>query len=293
MVKHAWTVTLIAGCSLPAPHYEVVHHRANGCDDLAPENSLQGARCIVEQCGRGAGPCAFEGDARIALVRGGSLGDDREVLWMHDGSSQRTAHCPGGDISLPGETPSDKEHLGSCRLVRYDGTPTEEIIPTLDDIIAVVTGTEVKLFLEIKTADDEAMDDALVDGVIAKLAPIEGQVVLSSFSLRALGRAKGSRPFVPTACVAPTGPLLRKISRLVVGGIAEDVDGCLGAGHDFVFVPPQFLDGPLVSHVRALGARLGVYGAETRTAYDQIEAWRHRIDVVYADHPTMYWPLPN
>ena len=284
---------LMAGCSLPAPHYEVVFHRANGCDDLAPENSLQGARCIVEQCARGGGPCAFEGDARIALVRGGSLGDDREVLWMHDGSSQRTAHCPDGDISLPGETPVDKEHVDRCRLVRYDGTPTEEIIPTLDDIIAVVTGTEVKLFLEIKATFDEAMDDALVDGVIAKLAPIDGQVVLTSFSLRALERAKRSRPLLPTACVAPSGALLRQISRLLVGGIAQDVDDCLGAGHDYVFVPPPFLDGSLVSHVRALDARLGVYGAETRTAYDQIDVWRHRIDVVYADHPRMYWPLPD
>jgi glycerophosphoryl diester phosphodiesterase len=293
MVKHLCVAILVAGCSIPAPHYEVVHHRANGCDGLAPENSLQGARCIVDQCARGAGPCALEGDARIALVRGGSLGGDREILWLHDGSSKRTAHCPTGDISLPGERPVDKDHLGRCRLVRYDGTPTEEIIPTLDDIIALVTRTEVKLFLEIKTIPDAAMDDALVDGVLSKVAPIESHVVLASFSLRALGRAKRARPSVPTACFAPSGALLRQISRVVAGGIAEDVDGCLDAGHDYVFVPPSFVDGSIVSHVRALHARLGVYGSETQTAFDQIEAWRHRIDVVYADHPKMYWPLPN
>jgi hypothetical protein len=229
----------------------------------------------------------------MALVRGGSLGSDREILWMHDGSTQRTANCPTGDISLPGETPLDKEHLGRCRLVCYDGAPTEEIIPTLDDIIAVVTRTGVKLFLEIKTTGDDATDDALVDGVMSKLGPIESHVVLAGFSLRALGRAKGARPSVPTACFAPTGPLLRQISRVIAGGIAEDVDGCLDARHDYVFVPPPFLDGSVVSHVRALHARLGVYGSETQTAYDQIEAWRHRIDVVYADHPRMYWPLPN
>jgi glycerophosphoryl diester phosphodiesterase len=291
MVKNLCLAILVAGCSAPPPLYEVVHHRANGCDNLAPENSLQGARCIVEQCARGTGPCAFEGDARLALVRGGSLGGDREVLWLHDGSSKRTAHCPTGDLSLPGETPVDKEHLGRCRLIRYDGTPTQEILPTLDDIIALVTGTAVKLFLEIKTTGDEAMDDALVDGVTSKLAPIESHVVLASFSLRALGRAKRARPLLPTACFSPTGALLRQISRVIAGGIAEDVDGCLEARHEYVFVPPPFLDGSVVSHVRARHARLGVYGSETQTAYDQIEAWRHRIDVVYADHPRMYWPL--
>jgi len=291
MVKHVGLAILIAGCSVPDPHYEVVHHRANGCDDRAPENSLQGARCIVEQCARGAGPCAFEGDARIALVRDGSLGGDREILWMHDGSSARTAHCPNGDIALPGEAPIDRQHLARCRLVGYDGTQTEEVVPTLDDIIAAVTGTQVKLFLEIKTIGDDAMDDALVDGVMSKLGPIERHVVLASFSFRALGRTKRTRPDVPTACFVPTGALLRQISRAVAGGIAEDVDDCLGAGHDYVFVPPQFLDGSIVSHVRALDARLGVYGSETQTAYDRIEAWRHRVDVVYADHPKMYWPL--
>jgi hypothetical protein len=95
---------------------------------------------------------------------------------------------------------------------------------------------------------------------------------------------------VPTACFSPTGALLRQISRVIAGGIAADVDGCLAARHDYAFVPPQFLDGSLVSHVRALDARLGVYGAETQMAYDRIEAWQHRIDVVYADRPAMYWP---
>lgn len=281
----------LAGCSIPAPQYEVVHHRANGCDERAPENSLHGVRCIVDQCARGAGPCALEGDARIARVRGGSLGGDREVLWLHDGSTARTARCPDGDLSLPGDVPVDEGRVDRCRLVRYDGTPTDEILPTLDDVIAAVAGTGVKLYLEMKTTNDDALDDALVDGVIAKLAPIDGNVVLAGFSLRALGRAKRTHPAVPTACFAPTGALPRQLSRALLGGLPEDVDDCLAAGHDYAFVPSQFVDGSIVSHVRARGARLGVYGAETQSAYDQIEAWRHRIDVVYADHPNMYWPL--
>jgi glycerophosphoryl diester phosphodiesterase len=291
VVKHLPTALFLAGCSVPAPQYEVVHHRANGCDDRAPENSLQGARCIVDQCARGAGPCAFEGDARLARVRGGSLGGDREVIWLHDGSTARTARCPEGDLSVPGDSPIDEERLDRCRLVRYDGTPTDEILPTLDEVMAVITGTAVKLYLEIKTTNDDTMDDELVDGVMAKLAPIDDRVVLASFSLRALARAKRARPEVQTACFAPTGALPRQLSRALIGGIPEDVDDCLGAGHDYVFVPPQFIDGSMVSHVRARRARLGVYGAETQSAYDQIEAWRHRIDVVYADHPRMYWPL--
>jgi hypothetical protein len=194
VVKHLAVALFLAGCAVPAPQYEVVHHRANGCDDQAPENSLKGARCIVDQCARGAGPCAFEGDARVARVRGGSLGGDREIIWLHDGSTARTARCPEGDISIPGDSPIDEERLHRCRLVRYDGTPTDEILPTLDEVMTVIAGTAVKLYLEIKTINDDAMDDELVDGVMAKSAPIDGQVVLGSFSLRALARAKRARP---------------------------------------------------------------------------------------------------
>lgn len=270
------------------PRYTVVHHRANGCDPDAPENSLMAARCVVRRCAGLTAPCAFEGDAQLARVSGGSVDDTYEVLWLHDGNTARTASCPSGQLSFPGEQPLERKAIDDCRLFDPAGHATRETIPTLDAVIEVVRDTPVTLYLELKASGDETLDRKLAEAAVRKLEPIRQHVVVASFSLVALARVKELAPEVPTACFAPTGGLSRQIVRRLTGGIPADVDTCLRHGHDYAFVPPEFLDGSLVAHVHETDRRLGVYGSETADAFDAISRWAHAIDVVYADHPAMY-----
>lgn len=286
-ISVALLLVALASCADPDSTYSVVHHRANGCDDDAPENSVRAARCVVKRCAEGTAPCAFEGDAQLARIRNGSVDGALEVVWMHDGSTARTASCPH-ELSFPGEAPIDASELTACRLYGPRGALSQEAVPTLDQIIAVVEGTPVTLYLELKASGDETLDRTLAEAAVRKLRPIRSHVIVTSFSTVAIGHVKSIAPEVPTACFAPTGALAHQITRRIAGGIGADVDDCLARGHDFVFVPPEFLDGSIVSHIRAKKRRLGVYGSETADAHGDIQRWGNRIDVVYADHPAMY-----
>jgi glycerophosphoryl diester phosphodiesterase len=289
------TTAAVVSCAEHEPRYSVVHHRANGCDPEAPENSLMAARCVVRRCAERTAPCAFEGDAQLVRMRGGSLEGDLEVAWLHDSSTARTANCPGGDLPMPGDAPIDPARLEACRLYDPSGEPTAETIPILDEIIEVVKDSanpRVTLYLELKASGDDALDRTLAEAAVRKLRPIRDHVVVASFSLVALGRVRELDSSVPTACFVPNGSLGRHIVRRLTGGIPADVDQCLERGHDYVFVPPEFLDGSISAHVVTADKKLGVYGSDTADAYDSIRRWAHRIDVVYADHPAMYARSP-
>jgi glycerophosphoryl diester phosphodiesterase len=202
------------------PRYTVVHHRANGCDLAAPENSLMGAQCVVRRCLERTAPCAFEGDAQLVRMRDGSVDRDLEVAWLHDGSTARTASCPGGELTLPGDAPIDRATLDACRLVDPEEVkPTEEKIPMLDDVIGVVKDTPVTLYLELKASGDEALDRTLAEAAYRKLRPIRAHVIVASFSLVALAKIKELDAELPTACFVPNGSLGRHIVRRLTGGI--------------------------------------------------------------------------
>ena len=96
-------------------------------------------------------------------------------------------------------------------------------------------------------------------------------------------------PGIETACFTPIGqsPIAQGLT-VLRGGILNDVDTCLREGSDWVFVPPWALSGDVVGHIKGLHRGLGVFGADTQDGFNQVQSWRHRVDVVYADHPTMY-----
>jgi hypothetical protein len=287
----ALLITAVAGCAPPPNDFLVVHHRANGCDPTATENSLAGARCVVAACEAGSAPCALEGDARIVRVKGGSLGDDLEIVWIHDGSTSRTADCGDDAIAIPGDEPASPERLAACRLVRPDGSLSDEAIPTLDEALATLAGSPVTLFLELKTVGDPLLDARLVEGAAAKLGELSERTVFASFDSGALTRARELIPSAPTACFAPSGGAGAQVLKVLSGEILSDVDACIRAGHTYVFVPPNFIDASVVGHALHGGAGLGTFGADTATAFDSVQDWAHRLAVVYADHPSMFRDL--
>lgn len=288
-----WALAILfasaAACQRGPHDFLVVHHRANGCAEGLPENSLAAVRCVVAECAAGRGPCALEVDLRVLRVRGGSLGDDLEIVVMHDGSTSRTASCPRGPLALPGDAPVEPDVLAACRLRRADGAVTSEPLPRYDELAAALAGSPVAAFLELKTTGETALDRRLVEGTLARLdATRRAATVLASFDLGALAQARASAPAIATACFAPTGQGARQVLSALAGGVLRDVDRCLADRPTHVFVPPACLDGRVAQHVRHAGAGLGVFGADTADGHDAVSRWGHRIDVVYADRPQMY-----
>jgi glycerophosphoryl diester phosphodiesterase len=243
---------------------------------------------VVEACQSGTGPCGVEGDARILRVRGGSRGDDLEIVWIHDGSTARTTVCPGGPFEVPGAEPIDTTRLHACRLLRADGTPTEEPIPTLDQVLDTLRGSNVVLSLELKPTGDAALDDRLVVAAVAKLGNLLPNVRFASFSLSQLTLAKRLAPEVPASCYVPLGAGTGQFVSYLAGRSEADADRCLNAGMNGVMVTPTVLDGSMIAHVRAAGAQLGVFGIDTQDALDVVQTWNESIDVVETDYPTLF-----
>lgn len=266
----------------------MVHHRANGCYPEAPENSLAGIRCVVEKCAAGIAPCALEIDVQLLRVRGGSLGDDLEIVALHDASTARTALCPGGPLALPGPTPIEPYVLAPCRLRRADGTVTDEPLPLYDDVLAALADSAATLFLELKTTADPTLARRLAAGATGRLGALSTRTIVTSFDRVALAEVRARGPGIPTACFSPTGHGVRQVWSALSGGVLRDLDRCLSDGNGYAFVPPISLSGRVVAHVRHAGARLGVFGADTADGHDAVMRWGHALDVVYADRPSQY-----
>jgi|GEM_PF-5861683 len=283
-------VALGLGCT-PSGDFDVVYHRANGCRSDAPENSLMGLQCVVENCGSADSPCALEGDVRIMRIVDGSAEGDLELVWIHDGTTARTARCPDGDLELPGTSPIALSQLQDCRLRRLDGTVTEnEKIPTLDEVLEQLQGTSVEFYLELKGTGDAELDEILARAAVLKVKAwnMVNQTVVTSFQRDILKTVEQTNPDVRRACFAPVGLTLEQSLSVFTGGILGDVDDCLRDGSHFVFVTPWALQGDVLQHIHSQNRKVGVFGADTLDGYEQVEAWQHKLHIVYADHPAMY-----
>ncbi|MCC7380743.1 MAG: hypothetical protein IT384_02880 [Deltaproteobacteria bacterium] len=278
---------LHAAACAPPGDFALVHHRANGCDLDAAENSPSGVRCVTRECFAGTAPCALEVDVRVLRVTGGSLGGDLELVVMHDGTSARTAACPS-EITFPGGAPIAPEILDACRLINARGEPTSDPIPTLDRLLDLL-GTPVTMFLELKTESDPALRHALVAGALDRLSPAaRARTVITSFDVAALGEVKRLAPDLRTACFAPSGGSGAQVGTLLRGAVLDDLDRCARQGHDLLFVPPQHLDGAVLVRAARAGRIVGVFGADTADGYDVVQRFAHGVGIVYADHPRMY-----
>ncbi|MBQ3534661.1 MAG: glycerophosphodiester phosphodiesterase [Clostridia bacterium] len=136
-------------------HYKLVAHR--GLHDIAkgvPENSMTAFQLAID---RGH---AIELDLRITA--------DRQVVVFHDGTLDRMTGVPGQ---------VDRWTLADLKKLRLQGT--EECIPTLEEMLALVNG-QVPLLIEIKR--DPHQEIGRLESILVKrLADYSGMVILESF----------------------------------------------------------------------------------------------------------------
>ena len=137
-------------------HYKLVAHR--GLHDIAkgvPENSMTAFQLAID---RGH---AIELDLRITA--------DRQVVVFHDGTLDRMTGVPGQ---------VDHWTLADLKKLRLQGT--EECIPTLEEMLALVNG-QVPLLIEIKNAKSENVG-RLEPRLMALLENYPGFFILESFN---------------------------------------------------------------------------------------------------------------
>lgn len=282
-MKRALVLVLaLQGCAPEPNNFLVAHHRGNGCDENAPENSLAAFRCVARGCRDGTARCALEVDVQAVLLDSGAI----DLRMLHDATTDRTAIC---DAPLDFNTTVDRETLASCRLRHPHGDPTSEPIPTFGQTVATVRFSPLAFFLEPKTPSDVNLRTPLLENSIALLPPeLRERTVITSFNLELLEESRHIAPDIPTACFTPLGSGIGQIVGALSDGVLADVDSCLEAGHDYVFVPPNFLEGSVLIHVRSKGAKLGVFGPDTADGVRAVDHYAHGIDVVYADHPSAF-----
>lgn len=136
----------------PFSHRNIAHRGLYAADQSVPENSLAAFRLAVEH-GYGV-----EFDVHITA--------DGALVVFHDDDLARMCGAEG--------KPEDKT-LAELSALRLAGT--DEPIPTLDEVLAVIAG-KTPIILELKRG---SRNEALCRGVYAALAGYAGDVCIESF----------------------------------------------------------------------------------------------------------------
>ncbi|MDO4665904.1 MAG: glycerophosphoryl diester phosphodiesterase [Actinomycetaceae bacterium] len=164
----------------------VFAHR--GLNTLAPENTMAAFRLAHE-----SGAKWIETDVDII--------SDGTIIICHDTTLDRTTDHSGGYYEM---TASDIEKIdaGSWFSKQYAG----EKLPTLRQLVDYMNETGLNANIEIKSNEAGAeMTHALIDGVIAELARLDGpEVIVSSFNLVLLYILKQKAPHLSIGALYET-----------------------------------------------------------------------------------------
>ena len=160
-----------------APHSPlIVAHR--GGATLGMENSLS---CIEQGILTGAD--MIEIDVHLTA--------DRQVVVCHDFTLNRTTDAEG---DIQDHTLSQ---LRQCHLLTKEGTPSEETIPTLNEVL-LLCKDRCPILLEIKKKQgyNEGIEQLCID--LVKRHGMENQVVFQSFDAESMAIVHAIDPLLPT-----------------------------------------------------------------------------------------------
>lgn len=168
---------------------EIIAHR--GGAGMAPENSLS---CIGK--GIAAGSDVIEVDIRLTK--------DDVIVVCHDSNVKRTTDGKGRIENMA------FDEVRSFRILNLDGTPTEERIPTLDEVLDLVDG-RCNLLIEVKPCKRyERISELLLKAIVKHDAA--SWVSVQSFSDNVLFALNALNPPFPLekliVCKLPLLPLV-------------------------------------------------------------------------------------
>ncbi len=248
--QHAPRTTLIAA------------HRGGAL--LWPENSLLAFRNAAEQLGADF----LELDVHLTK--------DGEVVVIHDPTLERTTTGQG---PVRGRTLAE---LRSVRLRDQKGAATEEILPTLDEVVTLAVGARRQILLEIKLDETGRRYPGIEEKVFAVLdrRGATAATIVMSFDRDTWKRARTLRPDA-RACAL--------YSRRTIGDLGStlkrELELARSVGVAFVGLHENLVDASTVALVREMGLTLGVWTVNESEAIRRfIEL---RVDVVITDRPDL------
>lgn len=179
----------------------VFAHRGQGptaAGNPFPENSLPAFRAAIAQ-----GTDGLEMDCELT--------QDGQLILMHDDTVDRTTECSGCVSAFT------FDEIRRCRLLDGSDETTEELPPSLDEVIALepddlLINVELKVFGDgCRTPGHGPVD--LANAMVAALRRlgIEDRTVVQSFDADALAAVKAQAPQIYTALLV-TGLLPRHLT---------------------------------------------------------------------------------
>lgn len=163
-----------------------------------PENSLPSFQAAVAQ-----GTDALEMDSELT--------EDGQLILMHDDTVDRTTDCSGCVSALSFDA------IRACHLLDGDGQPTDQVPPTLDEVVALpppgqLINVELKVFgNDCLTPGHGPVDLATAMVAALRRLGVEDRTVVQSFDVEALAAVKAQAPDIYTALLV-TGLLPRHIT---------------------------------------------------------------------------------
>ncbi len=233
-----WTLGVLTGLTAQGraqttPATLLAAHRGGAA--LWPENSLLAFRNAIA-----LGADFIEFDVHLSK--------DGEIVVIHDPTLERTTTGTG---PVKDRTVAE---LKALRLKDRTGAVTEEIVPTLDEVVAVAAQGKRRMLLEIKVDPTRARYAGIEEKVLAIVDRhgMAGSTVVMAFGAPTWRRVRELRPDIATCA-------LYSARSLAGTTLAAELAMLRAAGVPFVGIEHTVVDAAAVAEARKAGIAIGAW----------------------------------
>lgn len=252
--------TGLAAARMPGP-ISVAAHRGGAL--LWPENSLLAFRKAVE-----LGANYLELDVHLSR--------DGEAVVIHDPTLDRTTTGAG---AVRERTLDELKHV---RLKDGSGSPTEEALPLLDDVVRIAAAGKRQMLLEIKVDERRQRYPGIEEKVLAIVDRhgMASSTVVMAFEAETWGRVRELRPALRA------GALYSPRTLSAMGSDATtEMERAQKAGVAFVGLQHSLVNVETVALARRLRLALGAWTVNDETAIGRVI--QLGVGIVISDRPDL------
>jgi glycerophosphoryl diester phosphodiesterase len=261
-----------------APGWRPAWAAHRGGAALWPENSLLAFKNAIA-----SGADLLEFDVRLAK--------DGEVVVIHDASLERTTDGVGRVDEMTAA------ELAQLRLRAPDGSLTDERVPTLEQVLALVGPTSVGLLLEVKDPGPSAVYERQANGVHAvggipydavharimravKQAGLAGRTAVMAFNPEVLTRVRAVDSAQRTTLLVDEDHIA-----MAQAAPLQVVDWATALGATDLGLDWRIVDQGVMGAARAAGLAVCVWTVnDEATMYRMLEL---RVDIITTDRPDL------
>jgi glycerophosphoryl diester phosphodiesterase len=254
-------VPALAGAGGPRAAPRVGAHRGGAL--LWPENSLLAYRNALA-----LGVDALETDVHLSA--------DGEVIVIHDPTLDRTTTGRGAVARVR------LADLASLRLTGLDGSPTDEPVPTLAQLLDAIAPTRADLLLEIKVGADQQRYPGIEEKVLelVRSRGLASRVWLMAFEPETVRRLRDLDPAACTALLVARGRVMRE-------GVAPvaTIPWAVGLGASALGLDHRLIDAGVIAAAHAANLALAAWTVNAEPDLKRMVDLG--VDVVISDRPDL------